>query len=198
MGTDLDIAVGKRLKTLRENKGESQEKLGTIFHVSQKAISNYEKGITPLPIELQIKYAEHFNVSHDYLCTGRSSDSILKLLEKYVSLNYQSMSNGNNKYLYPVLSINQVYFKYLVRTAKAKSDNYMRDEIRMLSIETEESEFYASNKNNDFSVSESVVPVPQNLIYPDDNKTDWNQNDLLREMNNILLTISAPDKDKGE
>ena len=91
-----------------------------------------------------------------------------------------------------------MYFKYLVRTAKAKSDNYMRDEIRMLSIETEESEFYASNKNNDFSVSESVVPVPQNLIYPDDNKTDWNQNDLLREMNNILLTISAPDKDKGE
>lgn len=80
--------VGERIKFLREKNGESQQKLGEILGLTQNAISKLENGDTSLTLENQIRIAEHYNVSHDYICTGRNNDSILTLLEKYLSLKY--------------------------------------------------------------------------------------------------------------
>jgi transcriptional regulator with XRE-family HTH domain len=191
MMNDIEIKeVGKRLKYLREKRGESQEKLGESLSISQKAISNYEKGITPLPIDVQLKYAEHYNVSHDYLCTGRDNESILKLLEKYISLKYVNTSTGIESFVYPVLQINKIYFDYLVHTATAENTKGVPDTARQLWIETEITTFYERNKDNTFTENESIVPLPQQLIYPDDNKAYWKQSDLLREMNKQLLDYS--------
>ena len=193
-------SIGERIKQLREKKGESQTKLGEIIGLSQNAISKIEKGDTQLTLENQFSIAEHFNVSHDYLCTGKDNDSILKLLEKYISLKYQNISNGEKeKFLYPVLSINKVYFDYLVKIANAKRVSDMPDDIRELWVEKEETVFYTHNKKNDFSVSESIVPLPQSLIYPDDEKAEWKQSDLLREMNNLLLeNAKSTNNNEGE
>ncbi|MBV7273752.1 helix-turn-helix transcriptional regulator [Clostridiaceae bacterium UIB06] len=190
--------VGERIKYLREKKGESQEKLGEAIGLSQNSISKIEKGETQLTLENQCSIAEHFNVSHDYICTGKDNDSILALLEKYIFLKYIHYSSGNENIDYPVLSIDKVYFDYLVRTAKAKSDRYMPEDVRELWIEREIKNFYDSNKENTFSESETVVPLPQQLIYPDEQKDDWKQSDLLREINKQLLDSSAKDTDKGE
>ena len=86
---------------------------------------------------------------------------------------------------------------YLIRTARASQDNYMPDDIKRTWIEREINAFYELNEKNQFTESESVVPVPQRLIYPDENKENWKQSDLLREINKYLLDSSSTNS-KGE
>jgi transcriptional regulator with XRE-family HTH domain len=190
-------SIGERIKKLREKKGESQEALGKAINLSQNSISKLENGETQLTMENQFAIAEHFNVSHDYICTGIGNDSILLLLQKYVSLRYTSISDGINRFDCPVLSINRVYFDYLIKSAKAQSDTYIPDEIRTLWLEKEIQSFYAHNKNNAKVEFESLIPLPEELIYPDGTKKEWTQSDLLREMNNSFL-CNARTRNKGE
>lgn len=63
-------------------------------------------------------------------------------------------------------------------------------DIKELWIEREKKLFYESNKNNDFSNKEQVIPLPPELIYLDDDKKEWKQSDLLRELGNSLLSSS--------
>lgn len=181
------LSVGERIKKLREEKGESQEKLGKSLGLSQNSISKIEKGETNLTLENLCNMAEHFNVSHDYICTGKDSDSILKLLEKYVSLDYSVLSEKEDIHLkYPVLRIKKYFFDYLIKTAIAMKDKYIPDEVKKMWIEKETHDFYEQDKNNSLAELTSVIPVPPQLIYPDDNKSDWKQSDLLRELDNFL------------
>lgn len=182
--------VGKRIKYLREKKQESQEKLGEAIGLSQNSISKLEKGETQLTLENQYSLVKHFNVSHDYLITGKDNDSLLMLLEKYISLDYFTISEGESILDCPILKINKTLFDYLIRTAKARHDKYIPDDIKKAWIEREIDSFYESNKNNQFTESAKVVPVPEKLIYPDESKSNWKQTDLLREMNRELLDSS--------
>ena len=182
--------VGERIKYLREKKQESQEKLGEAIGLSQNSISKLEKGETQLTLENQYSLAKHFNVSHDYLITGKDNDSLLMLLEKYISLDYSTISEGESILDCPILKINKTLFDYLMRTAKARHDKYIPDDIKEALIEREIDSFYESNENNQFTESAKVVPVPEKLVYPDESKSNWKQTDLLREMNRELLDSS--------
>lgn len=182
--------VGERIKYLREKKQESQEKLGEAIGLSQNSISKLEKGETQLTLENQYSLAKHFNVSHDYLITGKDNDSLLMLLEKYISLDYSTISEGESILDCPILKINKTLFDYLMRTAKARHDKYIPDDIKEAWIEREIDSFYESNENNQFTESAKVVPVPEKLVYPDESKSNWKQTDLLREMNQELLDSS--------
>lgn len=179
--------VGERIKYLREKAKESQEKLGEAIGLSQNSISKLEKGETQLTLENQCSLAEHFNISHDYLIAGKDNDSLLVLLEKYVSMDYSSITEGEIHLDCPNLKIDKVLFNYLIRTAKAKYDNYIPDDIRKAWIEKETASFYEANSHNEFKELEQVVPVPMKLIYPDNTKVEWKQSDLLREINKELL-----------
>ncbi len=189
--------VGERIKFLRKKNGESQQKLGEILGLTQNAISKLENGDTALTLENQIRIAEHYNVSHDYICTGSNSDSILELLTKYISLRYTAVSYGDKVSIpYPVLYIDKPLFDYLVRSAQADSDKYMPQDIKELWIQREKKEFYESNKKNDFTFKESVVPLPPDLICPDVEKEDWKQSDLLRELNASLYSTASKKSDR--
>lgn len=190
--------VGERIKYLREKKQESQEKLGEAIGLSQNSISKLEKGETQLTLENQYSLAKHFNVSHDYLITGKDNDSLLILLEKYVSLDYSTISEGETTLECPILKIDKVLFNYLMRTAKARHDKYIPEDIKQAWIEREIISFYKLNETNQFNESEEVVPVPEKLIYPDENKSEWKQSDLLREMNKELLDNSNTNFDRKE
>lgn len=179
--------VGERIKYLREKAKESQEKLGEAIGLSQNSISKLEKGETQLTLENQCSLVEHFNISHDYLIAGKDNDSLLVLLEKYVSMDYSSITEGEIHLDCPNLKIDKVLFNYLIRTAKAKYDNYIPDDIRKAWIEKETASFYEANSHNEFKELEQVVPVPMKLIYPDNTKVEWKQSDLLREINKELL-----------
>lgn len=188
MNNNEPILVGERIKNLRESKGESQEKLGEAVGLSQNSISKLEKGITNLTLENLCNMAEHFNVSIDYICTGKNSDSILMLLEKYISLNYTELSEGKDIHLkYPVISIRKYFFDYLMRKATAQKDKYLPNDVKEIWIEKETKRFYEQDNKESFTEVTSVVPVPPQLIYPDNNKNDWKQSDLLRELNKYLM-----------
>lgn len=188
MSNNEPISVGERIKNLREEKGESQEKLGEAVGLSQNSISKLEKGMTNLTLENLRNMAEHFNVSIDYICTGKNSDSILMLLEKYISLDFSELSEGEDIHLkYPVIRIRKYFFNYLMRKATAQKDKYLPNDVKEMWIEKETKSFYEQDKEDTRAETTFVVPVPPKLIYPDDSKNDWKQSDLLRELNKYLM-----------
>lgn len=62
----------KRLRELREEKNLTQSEVAKQFGISARAVSNYETGTREPPIDMQIKMANFFNVTLDFL-VGRSS-----------------------------------------------------------------------------------------------------------------------------
>lgn len=190
--------VGERIKYLREKNKESQEKLGEAIGLSQNSISKLEKGETQLTLENQCSLVKHFNVSHDYLISGKDNDSMLVLLEKYVSMDYSSISEGDTTLECPIMRIDKVLFNYLIRIARAKQDKYLPNDLKQAWIEREISNFYELNKKNNFIESEKIIPVPEKLIYPDKTKDSWKQSDLLRELNKELLDSSKTNMKKGD
>jgi transcriptional regulator with XRE-family HTH domain len=61
------MALGDRIKQLRQQRGWSQAQLSKKLNVHQKQISGYERGIHSPSIELLVRMAELFNVSLDYI-----------------------------------------------------------------------------------------------------------------------------------
>lgn len=64
------LPVGKKIATLRKAKGLSQEALGELIGLSQKQVTDYERGKTHLTDEMLIRFA---------LVLGASTDSLLGL-----------------------------------------------------------------------------------------------------------------------
>ncbi len=60
-------AVGRRIKTLRLERGYSQQKMAGLIGVRQHSLSNLETGHTKLSLELAVIIAEAFEVSVDAL-----------------------------------------------------------------------------------------------------------------------------------
>lgn len=56
-----------RLKFLRNEKGESLEKIAQYLNVTIQTISNYENEKRDMTPDTILKLAEYFNVSTDYL-----------------------------------------------------------------------------------------------------------------------------------
>ena len=59
--------IGKRLKSLREEIGISQQKLANMMDTTQSSINRYENGQAEPPVALFRKYADMFDVSLDYI-----------------------------------------------------------------------------------------------------------------------------------
>ena len=61
------LEFGNRIKTLRKQKGLTQEKLAKRLWVSKSIISAYESGAKYPSLDILINLAYTFNVSTDYL-----------------------------------------------------------------------------------------------------------------------------------
>ena len=59
--------VGQRLRALRESVKMSQAKIGALFGCKQSSINRYESGEASAPYEVLLQYADHFDVSMDYI-----------------------------------------------------------------------------------------------------------------------------------
>ena len=59
--------MGSRLKFLRDSVKLSQAKLASLMGVTQTAINRYEHGQSDIPNHILFWYAEHFDVSLDYI-----------------------------------------------------------------------------------------------------------------------------------
>lgn len=182
--------VGSRIKNLRKKMGISQENLGDILNLCQNSISKLENGKTQLTLNNQVKLVEYFNVSHDYLCNGIDDASLLNVLKKYFSLEYKTFHNGEETLKGPVLRINKAFFDFLIHTAHIQNDKYMPDDIQKKWLKIEDNKFYENNKEISPMEYTTVVPLPEELLFPSDEKEEWKQSDLLREVNKHLLDNS--------
>lgn len=59
--------LGMRLRVLREGIGLSQSKFADVVGSMQSSINRYENGQAMPTVELLRKYADHFDVSMDYI-----------------------------------------------------------------------------------------------------------------------------------
>lgn len=72
--------VGQRLRALRESVKMSQSKIGALFGCKQSSINRYESGEASASYEVLLQYADHFDVSMDYIF-GRTDNPQGKLYE---------------------------------------------------------------------------------------------------------------------
>lgn len=66
-------AVGKRMKSLRENIHISQSKLAEALGSTQASVNRYENGQSEAPYRVLLWYADYFDVSMDYIF-GRTDE----------------------------------------------------------------------------------------------------------------------------
>lgn len=82
----LTFMEWKQLKQLRKEKGLNQHELAVKLHVSQPAISGWEKGLNQPSIEDLIALSKLFNVSIDFLLDNKPEDMILITKKEYLLL----------------------------------------------------------------------------------------------------------------
>lgn len=59
------------LKTIRKEKGLNQQKVALDLNISREALSHYENGKREPSLALLLKMSNYFNVSINYLITGK-------------------------------------------------------------------------------------------------------------------------------
>ncbi|MGM0816005.1 MAG: helix-turn-helix domain-containing protein [Bacillota bacterium] len=67
--------LGKRITSLRKQAGLTQEELAKKLNVTRSALSQYELGTRDPNYDLLIKIANFFDVTTDYLLTGKEMNS---------------------------------------------------------------------------------------------------------------------------
>ena len=85
-------AVGNRLKALRNTTGLSQEAFGETIGATQSAINRYENNQAEAPYRVLLSYADHFDVSMDYIFC-RTDNPQGKLYEYSPDTLKQKMAN---------------------------------------------------------------------------------------------------------
>lgn len=64
---NINIIVGKRLKSIRKQHNLTQNDVAKLLKCSQNAVFSYENGKSEIPLRVIKFYSDYFNVSYDYL-----------------------------------------------------------------------------------------------------------------------------------
>lgn len=179
------LIIATRIKKLREKNHETQSELAEAIHVTQDNISKIETAKVSLTLENLLFIAEHYHVSCDYICTGNDTNTILTILKRHVKLRFSRGSLGEEHLTYPEMEISKPFFDFLVQSAYASANDILPKVLKKQWLELAETTFYkeADNESPEYV---SVIPVTGSLIFPDDDKKDWKQADLLREIDKQL------------
>ena len=78
------MTTGKRLRELRKKKGLNQSEIGKIIGLSYSAISSIEQDRSEITSGALKKIAQFFEVSADYLLTGKESAETISTDEQDV------------------------------------------------------------------------------------------------------------------
>lgn len=78
------MTIGSRIKDLRKKRGLNQTELGKLFNLNYGAISAIESGRSTPTTELIINLSKLFDVSTDYLLTGKEESSTISSDEQEV------------------------------------------------------------------------------------------------------------------
>lgn len=104
------------LKTLRKNKGYTQEELASRLKVVRQTVSKWEKGLSVPDEEMLLKIAEEFEVSVSALLGAKIEDEHSKsnVAEQLARINEQlAIKNRRAKRIWTILGIVVVIFMIL-------------------------------------------------------------------------------------
>ena len=59
------------LRNIRKKRGLNQQKVALDLHISRESLSYYENGNREPSLALLVEMSKYFNVSIDYLITGK-------------------------------------------------------------------------------------------------------------------------------
>lgn len=76
--------IGKRVAQLRKKHHLTQAKLADLVGSTPKHISEIERGVTGISIDIQIQLSEKLYCSIDYLIKGREFRSVDSALPPYI------------------------------------------------------------------------------------------------------------------
>ncbi|MBR6728627.1 MAG: helix-turn-helix transcriptional regulator [Clostridia bacterium] len=91
-------SLGKRIKMLRLEAGESQKQLAGKLCISRSCVGNYETGTRQPDSTTLLRLAEHFHVTSDYLlnrCENRTLDLTPREAKEALALSQRLQSRGN-------------------------------------------------------------------------------------------------------
>ena len=98
------------------------------------------------------------------------------------------MDIGSQIIEYPTLNINQALFKYLLQSAYIKNNQAIPSDIKNYWMKKEIDECYDSINNK--TQMKKVVPIMEELIYPDEHKNNWKQEDLIKEISHQKILFN--------
>ena len=76
--------IGKRITKLRKQQNLTQIQLAEKINTSNKHISEIERGVTGISIDMQVLLSQQFHCSIDYLIKGTSYESVDILLPQKI------------------------------------------------------------------------------------------------------------------
>lgn len=76
--------IGKRISELRKRQNLAQNKLADMIGTTPKHLSEIERGITGISIDVQVQLSEKLYCSIDYLVKGQEFQSIDSVLPPYI------------------------------------------------------------------------------------------------------------------
>lgn len=110
MKDELSIAIGTRLKELRNSKHLTQDNISDMLDISQKSISSAERGLTRLSLEHMLDYCSIFNCSLDYIVSGKTYDPAISKLPKEI---YNILCNSSDSEIERLNRYLQIYIELL-------------------------------------------------------------------------------------
>ena len=105
---ELNVSIGQRIHSARENAGITQEKLSEKIDTSVQYISDLERGVTGASVATLIKICKTLSVSSDYLLMGDEGNIPLDISKKLHSLtpSEQKLMNAGIDILLEAFHIN--------------------------------------------------------------------------------------------
>ena len=78
----MNFIINKRIKYLRNVRGENQEKLINVLHIARTTIVYLENGDEPITESTRRKLAAYFEVPLVYFKESKKNDKINTILER--------------------------------------------------------------------------------------------------------------------
>ncbi|MEJ7440087.1 helix-turn-helix transcriptional regulator [Staphylococcus hominis] len=186
--------VGKRIKSIRQQKGLTQESFGKLFGASKGNVATWEKGIS-LPNASRLReIADLVSITVEELLYGEFVDNfqLVKLLNNNPN-ELENMIKSNIKAFFNLLDDFE-YYEYTFVIPKSQRFYFVKLQNRiLLAISLENKSTYQEKDNKDKLISRMTDVVMNNLR---------NDNESMNEMlyksdiiNNLVALINLESKE---
>jgi len=98
--TPMNMQIGERIKTLRDEAGLNQKEFGDKYHLSQNDVTLIENGYKTVSYELLLDIAKDYNQSTDYFIKEngvRANNPDLQYICDYTGLSEKAIEKLHNK-----------------------------------------------------------------------------------------------------